>query len=299
MVAAAGRRRTRRLPAAWAATALLASSSAAFTASPSFQRHDPSTNRRLKQQQQQQQQQRTTGRIAWGPSCGPPVLAAKGKGDKGGDVAAPTIDIETISNELLKVQEEAEQEMKAATTLQDLEDLRRKYMTKKGPVQKVMGQMRLLSNEDKARLGKVSNVVKATLEETLRSAKAALENAEIEKEMEKDKIDVTLPGIRSGRHAPHGHAHPLSIMTELATDVFVDMGYTLVDGVENAPEIENDYYCFEALNCPKDHPARDMQDTFYLEHEEGEEPLLLRTHTSAVQIRALERLKPPLAIVAP
>lgn len=65
--------------------------------------------------------------------------------------------------------------------------------------------------------------------------------------------------IQSPRHAPHGHRHPLSIMTELATDVFVDMGYTLVDGVEDAPEIENDYYCFEALNCPKDHPARDMQ----------------------------------------
>lgn len=65
--------------------------------------------------------------------------------------------------------------------------------------------------------------------------------------------------IQSGRHAPHGHRHPLSIMTELATDVFIDMGYSLVDGVEDAPEIENDYYCFEALNCPKDHPARDMQ----------------------------------------
>ncbi|CAM9149040.1 unnamed protein product, partial [Scytosiphon promiscuus] len=300
-----------RLPAAWAATALLASSGAAFTASPSsFQQHAASSSsrrlQRQQQQQEQQQQRRTTGRVAWEsrPTRATRVLGAKDKGDKGGDVAAPTIDIETISSELLKVQEEAEQEMKAATTLQDLEDLRRKYMTKKGPVQKVMGQMRLLSNEDKARadtptargweLGKVSNVVKATLEETLRSAKAALENAEVEKEMEKDKIDVTLPG-----HAPHGHAHPLAIMTELATDVFVDMGYTLVDGVEDAPEIENDYYCFEALNCPKDHPARDMQDTFYLEHEEDEEPLLLRTHTSAVQIRALERLKPPLAIVAP
>ncbi|CAB1096277.1 unnamed protein product [Ectocarpus sp. CCAP 1310/34] len=197
------------------------------------------------------------------------------------------------------VQEEAEKEMKAAATLQELEDLRRKYMTKKGPVQRVMGQMRLLSPEDKPKLGKVSNVVKASLEETLKSSKAALENAAVEAEMEKDKVDLTLPGIQSGRHAPHGHRHPLSIMTELATDVFIDMGYSLVDGVEDAPEIENDYYCFEALNCPKDHPARDMQDTFYIEHEEGEEPLLLRTHTSSVQIRALERLKPPLAIVAP
>lgn len=211
----------------------------------------------------------------------------------------PTIDIETISKELLEVQEQAEAEMKAAPTLQELEDLRRKYMTKKGPVQKVMGQMRLLSNEDKPKLGKVSNVVKAKLEETLRNAKSALEGDAIAKEMETEKVDVTLPGIESARHAPHGHRHPLSIMTELATDVFVDMGYTLVDGVEDAPEIENDYYCFEALNCPKDHPARDMQDTFYLDHEEGVEPLLMRTHTSSVQIRALERLKPPLAIVAP
>ncbi|CBJ30142.1 phenylalanyl-tRNA synthetase [Ectocarpus siliculosus] len=291
MTSAADSHRARRPPMALVATALLVAPGAAFTASTlPFQYRQPSSSRRLQQRAWEQSSR---------PVCGAPVLAAKGKGGKEGEAAAPAIDIETVSSELLMVQQEAEKEMKAATTLQELEDLRRKYMTKKGPVQKVMGQMRLLSPEDKPKLGKVSNVVKASLEETLKSSKDALENAAVEAEMEKDKVDVTLPGIQSGRHAPHGHRHPLSIMTELATDVFIDMGYSLVDGVEDAPEIENDYYCFEALNCPKDHPARDMQDTFYIEHEEGEEPLLLRTHTSSVQIRALERLKPPLAIVAP
>ncbi|CAM9774144.1 unnamed protein product, partial [Discosporangium mesarthrocarpum] len=115
-------------------------------------------------------------------------------------------------------------------------------MTKKGPVQKVMGQMRLLSSEDKPKLGKVSNAVKAELEETLQDAKAEVQRKQLEKEIEEDSIDVTLPG-----REPHGHRHPLSIVMELATDIFVDMGYHLVDGVEDAPEIENDYYCFTAL----------------------------------------------------
>eukprot|EP00611_Tribonema_gayanum_P004550 TRINITY_DN13744_c0_g1_i4.p1 TRINITY_DN13744_c0_g1~~TRINITY_DN13744_c0_g1_i4.p1 ORF type:complete len:441 (-),score=157.33 TRINITY_DN13744_c0_g1_i4:46-1323(-) len=212
--------------------------------------------------------------------------------------AETAINIDTVSQELLEISVKAQQEMDAATTLQELEDLRRVYLTKKGPVQKVMGQMRLLSPEDKPKLGKVSNEVKDTLETKLADRKNALEMAVIEAQIASETLDVTLPAIPYARHRT-GHRHPLSIMQELAVDIFVDMGYDLVDGTVDAPEIENDYYCFEALNCPPDHPARDMQDTFYVKEQPGFEPLLLRTHTSAVQIRQLEARGAPLAIVAP
>ncbi|CAM9146710.1 unnamed protein product, partial [Chrysoparadoxa australica] len=114
-----------------------------------------------------------------------------------------------------------------------------------------------------------------------------------------EEIDVTLPG-KMGAPRGLGHRHPITIMEELALQVLTDMGYDMVDGPEDAPEIETDYYCFTALNCPPDHPARDMQDTFYVNTEQDlEHPMLLRTHTSAVQIRQLEKKGPPLAIVAP
>jgi len=112
--------------------------------------------------------------------------------------------------------------------------------------------------------------------------------------MENEKIDVTQPGLH--RFADIGRRHPLSMTMEKAVDIFTRLGYDTITEAEVSPEVETDYYCFEALNCPKDHPARDMQDTFYLTEDRE---IMLRTHTSSVQIRALERMKPPLRIVAP
>jgi len=121
-----------------------------------------------------------------------------------------------------------------------------------------------------------------------------LEFSEIESQMEKDRLDVTLPGL--SMRPSTGKRHPLSMTMEKAVDIFVNLGYDTVTDCKDSPEIESDYYCFEALNCPKDHPARDMQDTFYLTQDMGK---LLRTHTSAVQIRQLAKRTPPLRIVAP
>jgi phenylalanyl-tRNA synthetase alpha chain len=112
--------------------------------------------------------------------------------------------------------------------------------------------------------------------------------------MESQQIDVTQPGLM--RSADIGRRHPISMTMEKALDIFVKLGYDTVTGCKDSPEIETDYYCFEALNCPKDHPARDMQDTFYLTEDRE---YMLRTHTSSVQIRQLEKRKPPLRIVAP
>ena len=154
--------------------------------------------------------------------------------------------------------------------------------------------MRLLSNADKPKLGAVVNEIKDELETVVNQRKEEMELLEIEKQMEGEKLDVTIPGLPpTGRV---GRRHPLSMTMEKAVDIFVSLGYDTVTECKDSPEIETDYYCFEALNCPKDHPARDMQDTFYLTEDMGN---LLRTHTSSVQIRQLATRKPPLRIVAP
>uniref|UniRef100_A0A7S3LIF5 Phenylalanine--tRNA ligase alpha subunit n=1 Tax=Amphora coffeiformis TaxID=265554 RepID=A0A7S3LIF5_9STRA len=157
-----------------------------------------------------------------------------------------------------------------------------------------MGYMRQLPNEDKPKLGAVVNQVLDEVESKVQEVLKDLKNQEILKAMENEKIDVTQPGLN--RFADIGRRHPLSMTMEKAVDIFTQLGYDTITEAEFSPEVETDYYCFEALNCPKDHPARDMQDTFYLTEDRE---IMLRTHTSSVQIRALERLKPPLRIVAP
>lgn len=157
-----------------------------------------------------------------------------------------------------------------------------------------MSYMRSLPNEDKPKLGAVVNQIKSELEKVVTERKEVMELSEIENQMKEEAIDVTLPGLTQS--ADIGRRHPLSMVMEKAVDIFTSLGYDTVTDAEDSPEIESDYYCFEALNCPKDHPARDMQDTFYLTPDLGK---MLRTHTSAVQIRQLGKREPPLRIVAP
>jgi phenylalanyl-tRNA synthetase alpha chain len=202
--------------------------------------------------------------------------------------------IQDVSVELLGMKQEFDEKMAAATTLADAEALRREYMGKKGPINAAMGYMRLLPNDDKPKLGAVVNEIKSEIEQIIATRMEDLELSEIEMQMEKDRLDVTMPGL--GRPVNIGHRHPLSMTMEKAVDIFTRLGYDTVTECEDTPEIETDYYCFEALNCPKDHPARDMQDTFYLTEDME---LMLRTHTSSVQIRQLEKRKPPFRIVAP
>ena len=205
-----------------------------------------------------------------------------------------SVSIDTIAADLRRVEEEFVTKLNAAQTLREAEDLRREYLGKKGPINQAMNAMRDLSNADKPKLGAVVNDVKAKLDDAVASRKEELEIAELEQQMVSQRIDVTMPGLM--RSADIGRRHPLSMTMEKAVDIFVKLGYDTVTSCEDSPEIETDYYCFEALNCPKDHPARDMQDTFYLTEDRE---YLLRTHTSSVQIRQLEKQKPPLRIVAP
>jgi phenylalanyl-tRNA synthetase alpha chain len=191
-----------------------------------------------------------------------------------------------LESQLIDLKQSAQETIVAADTLEDLEKLRIQYLGKKGEVSIILGSMGKLSPDDRPRLGNLANEVKTTIQTALETKKAKLQAAELEAQLESETLDVTMPGY--GR--PLGHKHPLSSTIDRILDIFVGLGYTVEEGLE----IEEDYYNFEALNTPADHPARDMQDTFYL--PDGR---LLRTHTSSVQIHYMEDNDPPVRIVAP
>ncbi|SFA89608.1 phenylalanyl-tRNA synthetase, alpha subunit [Cohnella sp. OV330] len=169
-----------------------------------------------------------------------------------------------------------------------LNDLRVHYLGKKGQLTEILRGMGGLSAEERPVIGQVANDVRAAIEEVLADKQAAFDRAETERRLAAETIDVTLPG----RAVATGSVHPLTKVTQEIEDIFLGMGYTIAEG----PEVETDYFNFEALNLPKDHPARDMQDSFYITDE-----ILLRTHTSPVQIRAMKNADgaTPLKVICP
>lgn len=188
--------------------------------------------------------------------------------------------------QLEQIKENALKELRDCLEGKGLDALRVKYLGKKGELTAILKQMGKLSAEERPVIGQVANEVRQTLEAAVARRQEELKARETELRLAAEKLDVTMPGkVRA-----QGGLHPLSIVQEDLIDIFRSMGFDVVDG----PEVETDYYCFEALNVPKDHPARDMQDTFYLG-----ESLLLRTQTSAAQIRVMEGRKPPIRIVCP
>ena len=180
-----------------------------------------------------------------------------------------------LESQLIDLKQSAQETIVAADTLEALEKLRIQYLGKKGEVSIILGSMGTLSPDDRPRMGNLANEVKTIIQTALDTKKTKLQAAELEAQLESETLDVTMPGY--GR--PLGHKHPLSSTIDRILDIFVGLGYTVEEGLE----IEEDYYNFEALNTPADHPARDMQDTFYL--PDGR---LLRTHTSSVQIHYME-----------
>ncbi|MEH2411863.1 phenylalanine--tRNA ligase subunit alpha [Nostoc sp.] len=191
-----------------------------------------------------------------------------------------------LEAQLLALRQSGEKAIAAADTLERLEELRVNYLGKKGELGVLLRSMGQMSAEERPKIGAIANTVKESLQTSLDQQRAALEAAQIQALLEAETLDVTMPGI----YSPQGRIHPLNGIIDRALDIFVGMGYTVAQG----PEMETDYYNFEALNTPPDHPARDMQDTFYL--PDGN---LLRTHTSSVQIRYMEREEPPIRVVAP
>jgi len=183
---------------------------------------------------------------------------------------------------------EALTELQRVDNSQQLNELRIKYLGKKGSLTEVLRGMGTLSAEERPQIGQIANDVRAAIEEAITTKQSEYDRAETEKRLQMETIDVTLPG----RLQTLGAIHPLNKVIQEVEDIFIGMGYT----VEEGPEVEQDYYNFEALNLPKDHPARDMQDSFYIT-----EDILMRTHTSPVQVRTMERLKGavPVKIICP
>jgi hypothetical protein len=188
--------------------------------------------------------------------------------------------------QLKALRTDGENAIASADTLERLEELRVNYLGKKGELSVLLGSMGKLSAEERPKIGAVANTVKEALQASLDKQRNALEQAKIQVQLEAETLDVTMAGI----YSPQGRIHPLNGIIDRALDIFIGMGYTVAQG----PEMETDYYNFEALNTPPDHPARDMQDTFYL--PDGN---LLRSQTSCVQIRYMEAEEPPIRIVAP
>ena len=193
-----------------------------------------------------------------------------------------------MEQELQRIKEVALTAIKAATDQQALQDVRVKYLGKKGEVTALLKGLGKLSPEERPKMGAFVNAVREALEAELDKIKSSMETAAMNARLEEEKIDITLPG----RAPKTGHIHPLTTVNEMIEDFFMKMGYT----VEEGPEIEQDHFNFECLNLPKDHPARDMQDSFYIT-----ENFLLRTHTSPVQARTMQRHEPnsPIRMIAP
>lgn len=191
-----------------------------------------------------------------------------------------------IETALKTLAAKAENSIEQTTNLEDLEQLRVNYLGKKGELSQILREMGKLTPEERPRLGAIANEVKELVQSLLESRRESLNNAQIQAKLAAETLDVTLPALSR----PLGRIHPLNSTVDRMIDIFVGLGYSIATG----PQVESDYYNFEALNIPADHPARDMQDTFFL--SDGR---LLRTHTSPVQIRYMESHEPPIRIVAP
>jgi phenylalanyl-tRNA synthetase alpha chain len=202
-----------------------------------------------------------------------------------------------MRDRLQALAEAARREIATASEPAAVESLRVRYLGKKGELSGVLGGMGKLPPEERRALGEVANQVKAEIEQLLAEANRRSEEAALEAELRGPKLDVTLPG----RTTRPGRRHPVSRTMEDIARTFARLGFEVAQG----PEIELDYYNFEALNLPKDHPARDMQDTFYVEESslghvhKAMSPTLLRTHTSPVQIRHMLSRKPPVRAIMP
>ena len=177
-------------------------------------------------------------------------------------------------------------ELPGATSEDALNELRTRYLGRKGVLTQMLRQISAVTAEERPLFGKRSNEIKESLSLAIDEALEKLKSSRKDDVLLKETIDVTLPGRAVGI----GHLHPVTRVSQEICRIFARMGFNVVEG----PEVETDYYNFEALNIPKDHPARDMQDTFYVE-----ENIVLRTHTSPVQIRTMEKMKPPVRILSP
>jgi len=191
-----------------------------------------------------------------------------------------------MKEQLDRLLQAALKEIDAAGSEEALQELRIQYLGKKGALTAVMKGLGSLSAEERPVVGQLANTVKNQLEARLEQTLAQVRDAGKRERLQRERLDVTLPG----RRLPHGTKHPITLVIEEISDIFAGLGFQVAEG----PEVELDFYNFEALNFPKDHPARDMQDTFFVD-----DTILLRTHTSPVQVRTMLKHAPPVRIISP
>ena len=193
-----------------------------------------------------------------------------------------------MKEQLAQIKQQAMEALQQAQTPAQLEELRVRFLGKKGELTAVLKQMGKLSPEERPVMGQLANTVRAEIEEMLEKQKAAAQAAALEAKLASEALDVTIPG----KPVVLGHAHPMNQVLQQIKDLFVGMGYQIVDG----PEVELADYNFTKLNIEEGHPSRDRSDTFYFTDDDS---VLLRTQTSPMQIRVMENAKPPICILAP
>ena len=191
-----------------------------------------------------------------------------------------------MKEQIEQIRQAAAAALDSAQDAQQLEDVRIRFLGKKGELTAILKQMGSLSAEERPVIGQLANEVREDINGRIAAKGAEIKKAQLEKRLLGEKIDVTMPGVQP----LIGHKHPLSIVLDEIKEIFMGMGFDIAEG----PEVEYDYYNFEALNIPKDHPARDTQDTFYIDDN-----IVLRTQTSPMQIRFMEAHKPPFRMIAP
>ena len=191
-----------------------------------------------------------------------------------------------MKEQLKKIMDEALGQIETSDKLEKLNDIRVAFLGKKGELTSVLKGMKDVAPEDRPKVGQMVNEARAAIESKLEEKKAAFEKMLLEEKIKSETIDVTLPG----KKPVLGHRHPNTITLEEVENIFIGMGYEVVEG----PEIEQDYYNFEALNIPANHPAKDEQDTFYITKD-----IMLRTQTSSVQVHVMEEGKLPIRMIAP
>ena len=191
-----------------------------------------------------------------------------------------------MKEKLSKIMDEALSQIEASGELEKLNDIRVAFLGKKGELTSVLKGMKDVAPEDRPKVGQLVNEARTKIEAKLEEKKETFEKKLLEEKLKSETIDVTLPGKKLSQ----GHRHPNTITLEEVEDIFVGMGYQVVEG----PEVEYDYYNFEALNIPANHPAKDEQDTFYITKD-----ILLRSQTSSVQVHEMEKGKLPIRMIAP
>ncbi|MCA0384748.1 MAG: phenylalanine--tRNA ligase subunit alpha [Firmicutes bacterium] len=191
-----------------------------------------------------------------------------------------------MKEKLQALLDEARVEIQAANGLKELEDLRIKYLGKKGEVTLVLKNMKDLTPEERPLIGKIANDVREAIESLLDASKDDKKGLEIENQLNREAIDVTMPS----KGMPRGHKHPINVALDEIIEIFLGMGFKIAEG----PEVETVYNNFDALNAPVDHPSRSLSDTFYITDD-----LILRTQTSPIQVRTMKSQKPPIKVIAP